>query len=550
MQLIIALIIAATPIGTNLYSNNDYNTELPWQDAWLGARAWVSSTINGPWDDGRVIDTDTYGWVKKLAPGQIAKSMVYSNVENPVGDYKLTYEGRGKIVIKGGTLKPDGTIKVTTPGYLQLQILETDSGDYIRNIHIWWPDAIIGDIWNPRFLESLKGYEVLRFMNWLNINSLAYQQSSVACLGDISNAHWSKTGVPMSVMLDLCDHVGAKGWFNIHHLANDTYIRAFLAQIGNRECYIEYSNEIWNPQYKQSQWCGITAVSLGLDSKPWPGKLYYQAQKTQEIIEIRDTLGFDKMKVVIGSQAANQWVGNQLLRRCKPDYLAIAPYFSIENPTWDTLADIAIPQSIEWVRKNLAVAKSYKVGLIAYEGGQHLINYPGAEDWGMYAMYRIYLDAWYKETDGALMVHFTNCSPYGKYGDWGTFESYNNSYCNNDLYPLLRRHRMRKAFLLTLVILTAGCASTLYEETRIDADGSSYTYKYKATDANPLGKTETASKDFSYNVGVEGDSKVSTGQSFQGMDNTPAGAAIGTLTDALIRMSEIKVPATVVEPLE
>jgi len=80
-------------------------------------------------------------------------------------------------------------------------------------------------------------------------------------------------------------------------------------------------------------------------------------------------------------------------------------------------------------------ADSYGVRLLAYEGGQHMVGWGGAEnipalnclfdrfnrDPRIKQLYLDYLADW-KRAGGELFVHFSDVSRWDKWGRWGALE--------------------------------------------------------------------------------------------------------------------------------
>jgi hypothetical protein len=222
------------------------------------------------------------------------------------------------------------------------------------------------------------------------------------------------------VCLDLCDEIGARPWFCIHHEADDAYIQRLFDEIEPwRPAIIEYSNEIWNSQYRQSGDCAKWGIAAGLHTAEMSAKLFWQADRT---CRIKDLSG-GKGAVVLASQAANAWVSKTLLGRYKPDALAVAPYFSCDNPTIDRLHAVAIPTALERLDASKAVADAFGVQILLYECGQHVIGSTAIQNTpDMEALYTEYF-AGIAARAPEIACHFTNCSAYGKYGDWGTTDN-------------------------------------------------------------------------------------------------------------------------------
>lgn len=425
-------------MGTNLYGVNDYSPEIPFANVLKQARVWVSAGKYGG-ADGRPLALDGQGYPVSLLSDQTAVSYLFTTVtHHPEGEYAFEYDGGGTVTFSGaGKRLSNGNVQVSA-GTVVIRITKTP----VSNMRLWLPGHGAGDVFNKQFLKSVTPYYVLRFMNWTHTNSTWGQTETLPGWGEEDDFTWADNqggGVPISVCLSLCDTIGARPWFCIHHKADDAYISRFFKEIEAwRPAIIEYANEVWNGQYRQSGYCGDAGVALGLDPKPWPAKLLYQADRTRRIKELSGGKG----TVVVGSQAANAWVGATLLERCNgiplpegalvdvdealngADGLAIAPYFTCENPTVERLRTVAIPQALGWVVSNAAVARRYNAELVVYECGQHLIGQTSIQNTAdMEALYRVYFGGIVERAPGVTACHFTNVSPYGTYGDWGTTDN-------------------------------------------------------------------------------------------------------------------------------
>jgi hypothetical protein len=75
--------------------------------------------------------------------------------------------------------------------------------------------------------------------------------------GDLGYA--TAKGVPVERMVELANTLGADPWFCVPHQASDDYVRQFASLLHARldpglRPHIEYSNEVWNRGFAQSQW--------------------------------------------------------------------------------------------------------------------------------------------------------------------------------------------------------------------------------------------------------------------------------------------------------
>jgi hypothetical protein len=285
--------------------------------------------------------------------------------------------------------------------------------------------------------------------------------SEWAKVGNVRYHVEEKNGVPVEVMCDLANTIGADPWFTIPIKASDDFIRQFAARVRDNlnpglKAYFELSNEIWNGGFGQAQYCEQMGVSMGLDSNAFYARMYYYSMRAVEMFQlVEETFGgTDRIVRTIGSQAANYGVSDLALSYQNAyehtDALAIAPYFGgylgeSQNEGWvqgmsvdaviDELWNEALPQAINWMHGQAGRAAQYGVDLVAYEGGQHIVGIGTVRDNGtlnalfdavnrdprMGDIYYAYLQAWIEATDG-VFTHFTDCGSFTRWGRWGAKE--------------------------------------------------------------------------------------------------------------------------------
>lgn len=472
-----------SPMGINLAEIADYSASLPFVDLFHSARPF-------PQD----LDLDKHGWVRSLKKGQSASTYLNWDIPGkyPGGVYKVFYEGTGKInygaAAKAISHKPglDLLAVDASKGGIQLTITETDPNDYIRNIRVIMPGGVcdnqplkpvrsrinckkatfipfekyyIKNRFNPALLKFLQPFKVLRFMDMMKTNNS--EVSSWQDRTPLDAATWSQeSGAPIEVMVDLANQLHADPWFNMPHKADDDYIRHFAKYIKKNlrpdlKIYIEYSNETWNSQFKQTHYVNEQGQKLGLDTNLWQGGQRYYSQRAVEIFTIWEEVfkGTNRLVRVLATQAANAYFADLVLNHNdaykQTDALAIAPYFGAylglpqANVGQESVGSLftrirkkALPEAIDWINKNAKVAKKYHVDLIAYEGGPHLTGVLGEENndklnklfdranrnTQMRASHARYFDAW-RKAGGKLFVYFSAPGQYTKWGRWGITES-------------------------------------------------------------------------------------------------------------------------------
>jgi hypothetical protein len=481
-----------SPLGVNLAAVRDWSQEWTFVDAFHASRPWISGAgLSGTWDDGRAIATDPDGWVTSLAANQVARTLLFWDMNGtyPSGNYVVLYDGQGTLAYQGAATVVSSApgrdvLRVNPPnGGIVLNITATNAANPLRNIRFLMPGGICdGDpyayaaneaactgtfqsfeanyatiVFHPKFLASIRNYRVLRFMDWGDTNGST--QVSWSERPKLTEARWSGgKGVPVEVMVDLANRVGASPWFTLPHRADNNYMTQYARLVAQTlrsdlKAYVEYSNEVWNGQFAQAGYAASQAAALGLSSDAFTSQLYFYSKRAVDMFDIWSAEMGDPARLVrvMASQAANSWVSEQVLdyqnAKAKTDALAVAPYFGGDLGTLTATASLTLdqlfsslqgtylPQAIGWINAQAAVARLRGIPLVAYEGGQHLTGVFGLEnntalnelfdaanrDARMGQLYQAYLDAW-KNSGAQLFVHFTSCGGYSKWGRWGSLE--------------------------------------------------------------------------------------------------------------------------------
>jgi hypothetical protein len=483
-------------LGTNLNAISYFTTQAPFVDLMKTASAWVSGDAV-TWDNRQPLDLDDNGWVRSLVPGQVARTTLA--VEGyPAGEYLVRYKGEGTLYfdqaasIVPGSQRPGELLIALTPARkaLAMHVLATSPENYLREIQIIMPGGVCeGDpfrhaasapdcsgrflsfaeysrslVFNPVFVDRLRAYSVVRFMDWMKTNGNGATPNPVSSWSQrtpLSYRTWTKeSGAPVEVMIALANRVGAHPWFNMPHVSDDAYAHNFALAVKARldaalGVYIEHSNEVWNAIFPQYAY----AVVQGAAQNPAIDAMQYHALRSRTVGKIfEQVLGAQRAVTLLGAQAGNSWTATRGLDYLKTrfggsaagiDAVAIAPYFGVTpdpsnaatfaSMTLDALFSYAgatlLPMSATAIQDYRVMASRYDVKLIAYEGGQHMVGVRGAENDPLLTelfhgfnrdprINQLYLDyfAEWKRSGGELFVHFTDVAPYTKWGAWGSLE--------------------------------------------------------------------------------------------------------------------------------
>lgn len=469
-------------LGTNLEALSDWSTSRPFADPFKVSRPWISGS-EGQWSDGRALSLDRDGWVTSLLPGQIARTLLFWDMAGhfPAGEYRVSYRGSGRLSYFGGaqlqSSQPGLDVVLVDPrqGGIGINLTATDARDPLRSIEIAQPAAVAIDGYFIReFIESLQPYRVLRFMDWQATNGSVLQHWGQRPL--LSDARWTDRGAPLETMVALANTCGADPWFCMPHGADDTFVEKFSRLVASkldprRKVYVEYSNEVWNSQFQQSAYAESQGLKLRLSSNRYEAQLSFYALRAAQVMAIWErALPPERLVRVLGSQAANPWVTDTEIQaagaRQHFDAIAIAPYFGgftgdpqqrarFSKMSLDALflelKRTALPEADGWMRAQKAACDKHRLPLIAYEAGQSLVGYNGAEndaalnalfdaanrDPRMGQLYTDYLAGW-QAGGGKLLCHYNHCGVPSKWGRWGAISWLGQSPAESPKYAALR----------------------------------------------------------------------------------------------------------------
>ena len=477
-----------SPLGININGLRDWSTSYPLVDIFKSSRPFRSEKGGG-------VQLDDQGWVSSLAPGVDAVSPVLFDVDNQMqikGDYVAVYEGQGKLdfscakVLSHDKSARRVVFRVGGGGTcgLYLKITQTDKNDPIRNIHILLPGGVCQKnlrqvvkgasecekdqylsfadhfdtlVFNPDYLNYLDDFGVLRFMDAANTNGSEVKTWDQRPKTD--DASWAK-GWPIETMVALANAVQADAWFTMPHQADDDYIRHFAKYVQQHldtglKVYIEYSNEVWNGIFPQNRYAMEQGRQLALDKNAYAAGWKFYSRRSLEVFKIWREVFHDSSRLVrvMATQAENLGMTETLLKfedaYKQTDVIAIAGYFGGEAGSKDAaktvkmskdqlIAEIKahqLPKLAEIFKKNKRIADQYGVGLVAYEGGQHLVGVnqwvddPSLEalfhavnrDPRMAELYEQMYAAW-KQAGGGVFLNYSGPGKYSKWGSWGMKE--------------------------------------------------------------------------------------------------------------------------------
>ncbi len=468
------LLPAQSRLGINLNGPADWNTEYPFVDVFRLSRQWISQRQGAAWGQGPKLEYDAHGWIKRFEPDCWAETPILTGGHAPSGDYVCLYEGEGQIEFRSSdriVSHEPGRIVVHLEGQQGgtfLILRKTNPQNYVRNIRVIMPGFAATyqqEPFQPTFVKRWRGFDTFRFMDWMLTNGSPQKDWSDRPRPEDCN--WTERGIPVEVMVDLCNRLKVNPWFCLPHQATDDYVRKFAETVQRSldpslQACLEYSNEVWNSGFVQNRYAQEQAKRLGIGppERPWEGGGKYYAQRSVEIFKIWEQVfgGRQRLVRVIAWQAGGgaYWSDGIVLSHQETykhtDALAIAPYITMcigpsSKPNADTVAgwsldqvldyaeSQALPECVAWMKTHKQVADKRGLRLLAYEAGQHLVGVGGGENNEaltklfqaanrhprMGTIYTQYLNAW-RDMGGDLMCIFASTGAWSKWGSWGLAE--------------------------------------------------------------------------------------------------------------------------------
>jgi hypothetical protein len=412
---------------------------------------------------------DEQGYPIGLEAGQVASTLMLRALGDhfPAGEYTVLFEGDGEVKVsldgRRASLDHDGegtgrfTVDVTpTKNGLMLEVRRSNPRNHVRDVRVIMPGfeaTYATQPFHPLFLERLRPFSVLRFMDWGNTNGSKVTRWEERKRPDYRSQHGG-AGVAHELMVQLCNQTLKQPWVCVPHRADDDYVRALATLLRDTvdprlKVFVEYSNEVWNGSFEQHREVTRQAKREGVD---WYA---CYTRRSCEVFRIFEEVfgGTSRLVRVLGSQAGNPWIAEQLCRALPgpgaADALAIAPYFggALGSPRrWRTTRDWSVEQVLDacqaelalqpdLLKKTKACADEHGLALIAYEGGQHLAAVGEAVDDRqlvdlftaanrhprMGQLYREALATW-AAAGGGTYVHFNDVFVPQKWGNWGALE--------------------------------------------------------------------------------------------------------------------------------
>lgn len=373
----------AVPMFIGLAPVTDWGAQQPFIDVMKTARPWIGH-LPGRWGG---VDTPALaergllgedGWPLSVpgdlgAIGTILLTDLPEDADTLAGRYVLRFEGSGIVEVSGRASSIRyGPNRITFdftpgPGGVEVKIQRSDprgTGDHVRNITVMREDFVAahaaGAVFNPLWLDRVRGFQGLRFMDWMATNN-----STLSSWDDrprVTDYTYAWRGVPVEVMVAVANELQADAWFTLPHLADDRFARTFAETVfaaldPGLRVYAEFSNEVWNWQFTQARWADEVALQRWGARDTW---VQAYAMRAAQVAGIWDDVfaGADRSRLVTVISSQTGWLGLE-------DQILNAPLWVGENP------DLNPPPHLFF---DAYAVTGYFAGTLGLEGRRGLID--------------------------------------------------------------------------------------------------------------------------------------------------------------------------------
>jgi hypothetical protein len=284
-----------SPVSCSIDGIADYSRTLPFCD--LTRQTRIFGSAQAPYDGNCSVDSD--GW-----PTQSQFGLVFITLPAgapPVGVlidgiYTLLFEGNASLTFPASvaTLINQTFDGVYTTAFVNVPFVNSGQlwigwqgatmmgGTVVgaKNISLLQPGCSVNDIFalSPNFVSLTSRFDSLRFMDWAHTNnSPETEWVDRRTLNNISFATsvGNTVGVPWEMCAKLVNTVQRDMWINIPAQASDDYVLQlarllFVSVDPSLNIYYEYSNEVWNWQFRQATYSLEAAnTSVMVDGDPF-----------------------------------------------------------------------------------------------------------------------------------------------------------------------------------------------------------------------------------------------------------------------------------------
>jgi len=337
-----------SPLGVNSNEVMDDDASIPFIDVFKMSIPFEEAR---PWLTKGKVEYDKDGWPKKLNGGQAGTRFLHTIPKGtvPEGNYTVLYDGEGKIdysddarLVSREKGRDVISIKAGKDKEFRVKLIIKLSNEknYLRNVRVLMPGGVCSNnpyrrvngknqcrgaqflsfekhhktlLFNPDYLNYMKDFKVIRFMNMSGITRNPLMEWSKR--PKVSNATWGGKatirGAPLEIMVALANKLNADPWFTLPHKANNDFVRRYAQYVKanlkpNLKAYVEYTNEAWNSIFTQSHYVKDMGERMRLDEDRAKAGYKYFSLRSVQIFDIWEQTfgGTNRIVRVMGS-----WTG-------------------------------------------------------------------------------------------------------------------------------------------------------------------------------------------------------------------------------------------------
>ncbi|WP_238147057.1 hypothetical protein [Rhizorhabdus dicambivorans] len=434
-----------------------YGINLSFAAFWSRERAFMNlaagggwnSIRNGVWSEMPSNRVDPDGTVHGLLPGESIALSLTRPPRSRRGDLAIRCRFDGQGTVNGvAMVAPQvgpGRIDFTWRQDVEtafFRIDATDPVDPIRHIDCREADADPKLLFDPAFVDSVRPYRAVRFMDWMQANMNRAGDWTRRTL-PTSTIQAGPQGVAVEHLVALANQAKVDPWFVMPWNADATYMEKFARYVHDhldpaRTAYVEIGNEVWNLDFPAGKQALAEGKRLKLGATDDEARMRRYAQRSVEGFMVWERVFADAPRRIVRILSGqNAWIDPFMFALTYQDTarhidaLSSAVYFGqtlLAEPPADTRdltplfaqLDASIASTFEVARRYKAAADARGLRYIAYEGGQHA-NYSGPDrtlvtrlnrDPRMGEAYRRFMTGWDREFGDLLMIYHST-SPIG-----------------------------------------------------------------------------------------------------------------------------------------
>lgn len=425
--------------GINPYTVSYWGNERSFMNLAAGG---VWNSIRGKWSQLPSTRLGPDGNLRAVEPGE---SVALALTRPPPAYHRdvpirCRFEGRGKVGGVGMLSPKVGpkSIDFIWPRTIEIAhfvIEASDAADPIRGIDCREADADPKKLFDPLFVESVRPFKVIRFLDWqaanLNIPLDWSKRTSPA-----APSQAGAEGVAVEHLVALANEAGTDPWFVMPWNATPAYMENFARYVRDhlnpqRTIYVEIGNETWNPGFPVGRQLADEGLRAKLGATRDEARMRRYAQGAVAGFKIWERVfAASPKRIVRVLSGQNAWpdlflhaINYQDTAR-HVDAISSAVYFGMDTltdakpgvtdlqPLFDNL-NASMDRAFGEASRFKQMADERGLRYIAYEGGQHMI-YKGPDrtltlrmnrDPRMGDVYRRYMSRWGTDFGDLLVLY-------------------------------------------------------------------------------------------------------------------------------------------------